>query len=149
MGRIASAETRPTATAETLIGGPLADDCVNPDTGEMERVVMVTDNGPAMQSIAVAHSFHQRPHLRHVRTRPRAPETNAVIERWFQALRYERLYRFDIDTGDDLAAHVEAYIDEYNRVRPHETITWQRPLDRHLQNPEPSNRPGPDSEQER
>jgi len=134
--------------AEDLIAAPLASDCVDAVTGELEPVVIVTDNGSAMRSMAVARWFHHRPYLRHVRTRHKAPETNGVIERWFQALKYERLYRWDIADGIDLAAHVEAFIDEYNRIRPHEAIDWQRPHDRYLQNPEPSNRPTPESEQE-
>ena len=126
------------ARAEELIGRTLAGDCVDPITGEIEPVVIVTDNGSAMRSTAVARWFHQRPHLQHVRTRHKAPETNGVIERWFQALKYERLYRHDIDDGLDLAAHVDVFIDEYNRIRPHETIDWQRPLNRYLkpQNPQ-------------
>ena len=134
--------------AEDLISMSLVADCVDPGTGEIEPVVIVTDNGPAMRSIAVARWFHQRPWLRHVRTRHKAPETNGVVERWFQALKYERLYRWDIDDGLDLAGHVAAFIDEYNRIRPHEAIDWQRPLERYLQTPEPSNRPTPESEQE-
>ena len=35
-----------------------------------------------------------------------------------------------------IAAHVEAFLDEYNRIRPHEAIGWQRPLDRYLETPE-------------
>lgn len=136
------------ATAEALLPGSLLDDCVNSDTGEIEPVNVVTDNGPAMRSIAVARWFRRRPYLRHVRTRHRAPETNGVIERWFQALKYERLYRWDITDGVDLASHIETFTADYNQIRPHETIEWQRPLDRYLQNPEPSNRPTPDSEQE-
>ena len=60
------------------------------------------------------------------------PHTNGVIERWFEALKYERLYREDIADGIDLAEHVAAFTDEYNRVRPHEALHWQRPLDAHL-----------------
>ncbi len=134
--------------AGELLGGALADDGIDPASGEIEPLVMVTDNGPAMRSAAVARWFAQRPFLQHVRTRHRAPETNGVIERWFQALKYERLYRHDIDHGLDLAAHVEAFLDEYHRIRPHEAIDWQRSLDRYLNNPEPSNRPNPESEQE-
>lgn len=136
------------AAAEALIGTPLADDCVDPATGEVEALIVVTDNGPAMRSAAVAAWFTRRPWMRHVRTRHRAPETNGVVERWFQSLKYERLYRHDITDGTDLAEHVEAFIDDYNRIRPHENIDWQRPLHRYLTTPEPSNPTTPDSVQE-
>lgn len=134
--------------AETLIGGPLEDDCVDPNTGELTPLIIVTDNGPAMRSIAVASWFRKRPWLTHVRTRHRAPETNGVIERWFESLKYERLYRHDIDGADDLAAHIDDFIHEYNRIRPHEAIDWQRPHDRYLTTPEPSNPTTPETEQE-
>jgi len=38
-----------------------------------------------------------RPELRHVRTRVRTPCQNGVRERAFQSLKYERLYRQQID----------------------------------------------------
>ena len=135
---IAALDTAVTA-AETLIGMPLVDDCVDPSTGQVEALIVVTDNGPAMRSAAVAAWFARRPWMRHVRTRHRAPETNGVVERLFASLKYERLYRHDITDGTDLATHVDDFTDEYNQIRPHETIHWQRPLDRYLTTPEPSN----------
>lgn len=77
----------------------------------------MTDNGPAMKSAAVARWFAVRPHFAHMRTRHRSPHTNGVIERWFEALKCERLYCHDITDGVDLAAHVADCLDEYNRVR--------------------------------
>ena len=50
--------------------------------------MVVTDNGLAMKSVAVARWFAGRPHLSHVRTRHRAPHTNGVVERWFESLKY-------------------------------------------------------------
>lgn len=135
-------------TAEELLGCPLINDCLDPETGEIEPVIVVTDNGSAMRSIAVIRWFADRPFLTHVRTRHRAPHTNGVIERWFASLKYERLYRHDIAGGDDLAGHVDVFSDEYNQTRPHEAINWQRPLDRYLTTPKPSNRPTPETEQE-
>jgi transposase InsO family protein len=113
----------------------LLDDCVDADTGEICPVVIVTDNGPAMKSIAVARWFAARPELTHVRTRHRSPHTNGVVERWFESLKHERLYRHDIATGLDLAAHVAEFIDEYNTVRPHEALDWRRPIDAYLTDP--------------
>lgn len=134
--------------AEALIGGPLPDDCVDPATGETNPLIVVTDNGAAMRSVAVAAWFQKRPWLKHVRTRHKAPQTNGVIERWFESLKYERLYRHDIDGADDLASHVETFLHGYNRIRPHENINWQRPHDRYLTTPEPSNPTTPETEQE-
>jgi len=111
-------------------------------------VIIVTDSGPAMRSVAVARWFADRKHLRHARTRHRAPETNGVIERWFQSLKYERLHRRDITDGLHLADHVDDFIDQYNRTRPHENIDWQRPPHRYLETPETLKPTNPEPEQE-
>ena len=116
-------------------------------TGQVIPVVVVTDNGPAMKSAAVARWFKARPHFVHVRTRARSPHTNGVIERWFEALKYERLFRHDIATGIDLAAHVDDFMVEYNTVRPHEALGWARPLDAYLTDPGLKPNP-PESEQD-
>ena len=55
-------------TAEALLGRPLIADCVDPATGEFVALAVVTDNGPAMKSAAVARWFAARSH--------RAPWTN-------------------------------------------------------------------------
>ncbi|WP_423918686.1 integrase core domain-containing protein [Candidatus Poriferisodalis sp.] len=88
-----------------------------------------------MKSAAVARWFADRSHFSHVRTRHRSPHTNGVIERWFEALKYERLYRHDIADGIGLADHAADFIDEYNRIRPHESLDWARPLDAYLHTP--------------
>ena len=104
--------------------------------------MVVTDNGPAMKSTALARWFAARTHLTHVRTRHRAPWTNGVVERWFETLKYEQgrccdrsLYREEIPSGIDLADRVADFIDEYNTIRPHETLAWRRPLDTYLTDP--------------
>jgi putative transposase len=123
-------------SAELLLGHELALDCVNVETGEIEPLVIVTDNGPAMKSIAIARWFKARDSwLRHVRTKHRSPHTNGVVERWNQSLKYERLYRHEIADVIDLEEHIDDYLLEYNQQRPHEAIDWQRPLDRHLDPP--------------
>jgi putative transposase len=122
------------ATAEDLLGHPLVLDCVN-DADEIEPIAMVTDNGGPMRSIPVARWFAARPHFVHIRTRARSPQTNGAIERFFESLNYEQLYRHDIADGQALAGHVESYLDTYNRIRPHETIDWQRPINCYLTTP--------------
>ena len=99
------------AGAEQLLGHPLILDCVN-DDDEIEPIAVVTDNGGAMRSIAVARWFAARPHFVHVRSRYRSPGTNGVIERFFEALKYERLFRHDIADGDQLADHVAEFLDD-------------------------------------
>ena len=53
-------------------------------------------------------------------------------ERAFGSLKYEHLYRIDIPDGPTLATEVEAYRQTFNRIRPHQAIGMQRPMDLYL-----------------
>lgn len=114
--------------AEAWLGRPLLAECVDPETGELTPVVVVTDNGPAYKSAAFARYIASRPELAHVRTRYRSPGTNGVIERFFQAVKYEHLYREELQDGAMVVAAVARYLDLYNAVRPHETLGQRAPL---------------------
>jgi putative transposase len=121
--------------AERLLGTALADDCAEPLT-------IVTDNGPAFKSADFVHFIARHPELRHVRTRHHAPETNGVVERFNQSLKYEHLYREEIATVLGLAEHTDAYRELYNWVRPHEAIGLIAPMVRYLAEPlEPALKP--------
>jgi len=120
--------------AEHQLGYPLILDCVN-NNGVIEPIVIVTDNGGPMRSAAVARWFAARPHFVHVRTKVKSPGTNGVIERFFQSIKYEHLYRQPIEDGADLGDEVDLYCDLYNHIRPHEAIAMTRPADRYLQKP--------------
>ena len=122
-------------TAERLTGRRLADESVDPHSGELAPLVVVTDNGPAFKSIDFAGFIRARPWLTHVRTRHRSPETNGVIERFFGTLKYEHLYRLEIADVVTLVAEVEAFRLLYNTVRPHEALDFERPMDRYLSEP--------------
>ncbi len=93
------------------------------------------DNGPCYKSADFARFIASRPELRHVRTRHYAPQTNGVVERFNQSLKYERLSRHEINDGQALVEQVEDFRHEYNALRPHEALDWARPLDRHLKQP--------------
>ncbi len=64
-----------------------------------------------------------------VRARGRTPGQNGVRERRLESLKYEQLYREHGPDGLVLAAHAKDYRIEYNTVRPHEALAWNRPLD--------------------
>jgi putative transposase len=70
-----------------------------------------------------------------VRTRHKAPETNGVIERFFQSVKYEHLYRHEITDGPGLAEHVDGYVSVYNERRPHEALDFKLPIDRYTKPP--------------
>ena len=132
-----AAVTLAVAEAEALLGRPLAEVLADAATGQLRPVIVVTDNGPAFKSAAFARFFDARPELTHVRTRKKAPNTNGVRERGFGSLKYERLYRHDITDGPALAEHAHAYRTEFNTIRPHEGIAFNRPIEVYLGHAQP------------
>lgn len=125
------------AEAERLLGHPLLEDCIDPVTGEIVPLTIVTDNGPAYKSSDFLHFIAGRPELAHVRTRHHAPETNGVVERFNQTLKYEHLYRHEIPDALELHDQAGAFRDLYNAIRPHEALGFETPLSHYLATPEP------------
>lgn len=121
--------------AAEVLGVPLIQDLVDRDTGELEPVVVVTDNGPCYKAAAFARYIRSRPEFEHVRTRHKSPESNGVIERFYESIKYEHLYLHEIDDGPALAEQVAGYERVYNDERPHEAIGWARPRDRYTEPP--------------
>ena len=70
-----------------------------------------------------------------MRTRHHAPQTNGVVERFNQTLKYEHLYRHEIADVLELAEEAEAFQRVYNEVRPHEALDFATPLSRYLAHP--------------
>jgi len=122
------------ADYERMFGYPLIDACaVDPETGEMlPAVTIVTDNGGPFRSLNFQLFITTHPELRHVRTKVRTPGQNGSRERGFGTLKYERLFLDEIPDALELVARAEDYRIEYNEIRPHEAIAWNRPLDVHL-----------------
>ena len=48
-------------------------------------------------------------------------------------MKYEHLYRLEIDDGHTLGVEVEEYRQLFNQIRPHEALAMRRPLDVHLE----------------
>ncbi len=119
------------AEAERLVGAPLVEIVTDKETGEIAPIIVVTDNGGPFRSFRFEAFITGRPELHHVRTRVRSPGQNGVRERAFGSLKYERLYREQIDDALELARHAEAFRVEFNTIRPHEALAWNRPLDVH------------------
>jgi transposase InsO family protein len=132
------------AHVEVLLGITWIEDLTDRQTGEIAKLILVTDNGPCFKSARFAAWVAAQRHLVHIRTRRKAPWTNGVIERFFGALKYERLYRHDIADGVQLASHARDFRTIYNSIRPHEAIGMARPLERYRQTPT-TNIPDPES----
>lgn len=99
----------------------------------MRPIALVTDNGPCFKAARFATSIESRPELIHIRTRRKSPQQNGVRERAFGSLKYEHLYRHEIDDGVSLAEHADDYRHVFNTIRPHEALGQKRPLDVHLE----------------
>jgi putative transposase len=117
--------------SERLAGRPLAELLADPVTGEIRPIALVTDNGPCFKSVRFAAYIERRPELIHIRTRRKSPNQNGVRERAFGSLKYEHLYRLEIDDGHQLGVEVEAYRELFNEIRPHEALAMRRPLEVH------------------
>ena len=122
------------ADYQSMFGHPLRERCqVDVETGEILPVVtIVTDNGGPFRSFRFEAFIELHPELSHVRTRVRSPGQNGSRERGFGTLKYERLFLDQIDDAVMLAEQAEAYRVDYNTVRPHEAIAWNRPQEVHL-----------------
>ena len=123
------------AESERLLGGSLLEHLTDPDSGEVRPICVVTDNGGCFKANGFARFIAGRPELVHIRTRVKTPGQNGVRERGFQSLKYQRLYRVEIDDGHQLALETETYRQLFNGIRPHHALNGRRPLHVH-QNPD-------------
>jgi len=90
---------------------------------------LLTDNGTGYRS----HRFRdacQGLRLRHLRTKPRTPQTNGKAERFIQTMlrewAYERFYR----TSALRAAQLVRWLRHYNQERPHASLSYLPPFSR-------------------
>ena len=75
--------------------------------------------------------------ISHLLTQPRSPTTTGKVERFHRAIRTE--FRTD-RVFDDLAtaqAELDAWVDDYNRRRPHQALDMATPADR-FERPDPT-----------
>ncbi len=114
----------------------LLEDLTDPATGEITPVFLVTDNGPCFKSSEFTRYIETRPELTHIRTRRRSPQTNGVIERYHGAVKIEQLWRELPADGTEMTTMVETFRQLYNRVRPHEALHGDRPIERYLTEPD-------------
>ena len=128
-------ETVELALAETrrLFGRLLLELVTDKTTREIKPVALVTDNGPCFKSSRFAAFVDAHPELIHIRTKRKSPGQNGVRERAFGSVKYEHLYRHEIDDGHDLGRHAERYRQLFNTVRPHHSLAGRRPLHVHLE----------------
>ncbi len=90
----------------------------DPLVPEIRAFAQTLAGGPAVAIQLTKRLIAARPDFTHVRTRHRSPETNAVIERFVGALKYEHRYWDDMEDGAMVARAVARSCQLSNAVRP-------------------------------
>jgi putative transposase len=105
------------------------------ETGELHPLVIVSDNGPAYKSDRFATFIAARPELAHVRTKHRAPETNGVVERFYESLKTSTSTGSRSETARRSPTSSTPNRDLSNEVRPHGRLDCRTPLEIYLDPP--------------
>jgi transposase InsO family protein len=130
----------------------LADETAHSAIGFLERAIafyarhgiaverLMTDNGAPYVSAAHAHAC-RRLGLRHIRTRPRRPQTNGKAERFIRTMLGEWAYGAIYRSSTERTAALGGFLIRYNHHRPHSALAHRPPAARlaELRN----NAPGP------
>ena len=90
---------------------------------------LLTDNGSSYRSRLFRHACLQM-HIKHHRTRPYTPRTNGKAERFIQTALREWAYAKHWDHSQQRDAHLQPWIDYYNRHRPHGSLNYKPPISR-------------------
>ena len=93
----------------------------------VERII--TDNGSAY--VSIAHSVACRSlGIRHLRTRPRRPQTNGKAERFIRTLTNSWAYGAIYRSSTDRTTALDGWLWHYNHRRPHAALSHQPPASR-------------------
>jgi len=126
--RLAYAEVLPDEKATTAIGF-LRRAIAFYERHGMQVQELLTDNGAPYRS--VMHAIACRAlGIRHLRTRPRRPQTNGKAERFIRTMlagwAYGAIYR----NSTERTAALDGWLWTYNHRRPHQSIGRQTPITR-------------------
>jgi transposase InsO family protein len=103
-----------------------------------ERIVLVTDNGPAMKSKRYRNFIKKTDLLVHVRGQKYHPQTIGREERYHGSLKLEWLYRHLPNNRSELVDRVTEYRTFYNYQRVHQNLDYRTPAAVYLANIAPS-----------
>jgi putative transposase len=98
------------------------------------RIVVVTDNGPAMKSHRFRKFIEKHDRLDHIRGQKYHPQTIGREERYHGSLKLEWLYRYLPKNRSELVDQVAAYRAFYNHERVHESLEYRTPASVYLIN---------------
>ncbi len=124
--RVAYTEVLDAQDAEACAGFMLRAATWFADHGyRIDRVM--TDNAKAYTSRAF-QTVLDTIGARHVRTRPYRPQTNGKVERFHRTLADKWAYKRPYVTNQERLDALDAFLDFYNRQRPHSSLGNQPPL---------------------
>ncbi len=90
---------------------------------------LLTDNGSPYRS--AVHAIACRAlGIKHLRTRPRRPQTNGKAERFIRTMLGGWAYGAIYQTSAQRGCALPAWLDYYNRRRPHGSLSRQAPIER-------------------
>jgi transposase InsO family protein len=90
---------------------------------------LLTDNGSSYRSQLFRQAC-QKMAIKHSRTRPYTPRTNGKAERFIQTALREWAYAKHWTDSQQRDAHLQPWIDYYNRERPHGSLNYKPPISR-------------------
>jgi transposase InsO family protein len=126
--RMAFTQMLPDQKAETTIGflNSAVEFFARHGIGER---ALLTDNGSCYRYGQFRHACQQMA-IKHSRTRPYTPRTNGKAERFIQTALREWAYAKHWTDSEQRDAHLQPWIDYYNRVRPHGSLNYKPPISR-------------------
>lgn len=90
---------------------------------------LLTDNGSSYRSRQFRLACAQMA-IKHSRTRPYTPRTNGKAERFIQTALREWAYAKHWTDSEQRDAHLQPWVDYYNRQRPHGSLSYKPPISR-------------------
>jgi transposase InsO family protein len=126
--RLAYAEVLPDEKATTAIGF-LRRALAFYQRHGMKVQELLTDNGGAYKSTVHALACKTLG-IRHLRTRPRRPQTNGKAERFIRTMLAGWAYGAIYASSKERTAALDGWIWTYNHRRPHQAIGRETPINR-------------------
>lgn len=88
---------------------------------------LLTDNGSSYRSQQFRQAC-QKMGMKHCRTRPYTPRTNGNAERFIKTALRKWAYAKYWNDSEQRDAHLQPWIDYYNRERPHGSLNYKPPI---------------------